>query len=265
MTTLSTSKPSIQSLKQKAKILAKKEKTTLNQALNLIANDHGFTHWALLMRHFNKIRLNHPETIWHSMYLGEMMLLAAPEGAGKLSMALNLARIALQENTNVYYITVHDNYDLVHERFSIILDDCSVSRALKIIESDSDEQFIMDQLKSIESNAFVIIDYMQAIKMNKPMPNGENFLSRLKEISKEKSFQLLMLSQVTKEGEIEILNQLSDTKQISRYFSHYLHLSHVDDANGRELALMKSTHYQCHETVLRFSKETYVFSEGSAY
>lgn len=259
MTTQLVNRPSIQSLKHKAKILADKEKIALNQALNLIANDYGFTHWALLMKHFNMVRLTNPETIWHSFYSGEMMLLSALEGAGKLSMALNLACVALQENIKVNYVTVHNNRDLVRERFKTIFG--KTDDDFKVIDTDPNEKLILDQLRLTINNTLVIIDYMQAIE-NQQSVNYEVLLRNLKHITKVRNLRLLILSQATKQGNIQLLDQSGDSKKVLRHFSHYLHLSHTDDqqVNKRELSLIKSTHYQCHETVLSLSKKTFTFS-----
>jgi len=198
MTTQSVNRPSIQSLKNKARLLADKEKIALNQALNLIANDYGFTHWPLLMKHFNTVRLNNPEAIWRLFYSGEMMLLSAMEGAGKLSMALNIACIALQEEIEVDYITIHDNRDLVNKRFNIILGDNTADcfmrcGSFKIIDVNRDEESLLDKLKLIKNNALVIIDYMQAVwDQHKESKNYETLLRNIKELIKEKNLRLLM-------------------------------------------------------------------------
>lgn len=222
------------------------------------------------MKHFNKVRLNNPETIWHSFYPGEMMLLSALEGVGKLSMALNLACIALLENIKVNYITIHNNHDLVSERFKIILygvvDNISIYNNFKIIDTDPNEQSLLNQLKRIENNTLVIIDYLQAIKTkHDQLTNYEIFLHSLKEITKERNLRLLILSQATKEDDIQLVDYMDDRKKLLRHFSHYLHLDHTDDhqLNKRELILLKSTHYQCHETLLSFSKKSFIFDTVS--
>lgn len=266
MTMQSINMPSIQSLKQQAKNLANKDKIALNQALNLIANDYGFTHWSLLMKHFNMVRLNNPETIWHSLYPGEMMLISAAEGAGKLSMALNLACIALQENIKVHYLTIPNNRKLVYERLKMIINkvdvDFAISNDFKINDTELNEKSIMHQLNQIENNSAVIIDYLQAIENQQT--GYEIFLHNIKEIAKKRDLRLLILSQVTKEGNIQLLNHMRDSKQIFRHFSHHLHLNHTDDQNNeRELFLIKSTHYQCHETVLSLDKKTFLFSTAN--
>ena len=45
--------PSIQSLRKIAKQLALTNDIQLSQALDLVANDYGFTHWALMIKYFN--------------------------------------------------------------------------------------------------------------------------------------------------------------------------------------------------------------------
>jgi len=49
----------------------------LSQALDLVANDYGFTHWAFLMNHFNSIQLNDVASVWNTFLPGEMVLLSA--------------------------------------------------------------------------------------------------------------------------------------------------------------------------------------------
>ena len=216
------------------------------------------------MKHFNSIRLHNPESILELFILGEMMLLFAGEGVGKLSMALNIAGIALHENTRVSYAVTHDNSDLIFKRFNIILGANSAdyflsSGGFKVINPTCKEKTFLDEIKSIETNALFIIDYLQAIEFQPPSINYETLLFSLKKLAKEKNLKILILSQKMIEDDTN--NQVGNAKNLFRHFSQCLQLEHADGVynNKRELSLIKSIHYQHHESTLTFDKKTFLF------
>ena len=182
---LSKTIPSIQSLKQTAKQLASTKDVTLSQALDFVASDYGFTHWALMLKYFKSIRINNIESLWQSFLPGEMLLLTAPKGAGKLSLALNLAANALQKNVPVQYFSMHDNAAFIFERLGKIIDPNLLSKwqieqCMIIDDRDFEQQTLMEEIKKTKPGTLLIIDYLQAIEFYDNTEPYHGFLQEIK-------------------------------------------------------------------------------------
>lgn len=258
--------PSIQSLKKSAKQTALTKDIHLNQALDLVANDYGFTHWALLVKYFNSIRINNIESLWKTFLPGEMLLLSAPEGAGKLSFALNLAAHAIQKNSPVKYFSMHVNASFIFERLSKIAGLNLVSGwqqrgCLVVKENVFDQKTLIEEIKNTSKDTLLIIDYLQAIKSNGDSEPYQNFLQETKTIVQQHVSRMLILSQVNEEISLDSLDYIAGGRSLGRHFSHAIHLEQqqVENKEQRGIILLKSIHYQKQKSLLQFNKENYRF------
>lgn len=258
--------PSIQSLKQAAKDLALNKDINLSQALDLVANDFGFTHWALLVKYFNSIRINNVESLWQAFLPGEMLLLSAPEGAGKLSLALNLAALAVQKNTTVKYFSMQYKASFIFERLNKIVDlklvsDWQHRGCLVVEESIFDQKALIEAIKNTSPGTLLIIDYLQAIKSQDDTEPYPDLLQEIKLIVQQHTSRMLILSQVNKEASPDSLDYIAGGRAVGRYFSHAIHIEQqeVENKEQRGLVLLKSIHYQKQKSLLQFDKENYRF------
>lgn len=262
---LSKAIPSIQSLKKLAKQLAVAKGIHLGQALDCVAKDYGFTHWTLMLKYFKSIRINNIESLWESFLPGEMLLLSAPEGAGKLSLALNLAAYAIQKNVSVKYFSMHVNASFIFGRLDKIVDSNLVKewqhKQCLVVEERNFDQKIIEEIKNTKSNTLLIIDYLQVIKYCDASEPYHDFLQEIKLIAQQHISRVLILSQVNKENSFDSLDYIAGGRSIGRHFSHVVHIEqqHVENKSQRDMVLVKSIHYQKQKSLLQFNKENYRF------
>lgn len=258
--------PSIQSLKQIAKHLTSVRNIPLSQALDLVANDYGFTHWTLMHKYFKSIRINNTESLWQSFLPGEMLLLTAPEGAGKLSLALNLSLRALQKAVPVTYFSMHVNASFIFDRLDKIvapnrIGELQNRECLVVEERNFDTKELIEEIKKCQQGTLIVIDYLQAIKHHEEAEPYHNFLQEIKLIAQQHASRVLILSQVNKEISNDSLDYIAGGRAIGRHFSHAIHLEQqqIDHQEQRDMVLVKSIHYQKQKSLLQFNKENYRF------
>jgi hypothetical protein len=263
---LSQTIPSIQTLKKTAKLLALTKNIHLSQAFDLVANDYGFTHWTLLLKYFKSVRINTIESLWRSFLPGEMVLLSAPEGAGKLSFALNLAENALKKNVPVKYFSMHVNASFISERLIKIADpnlvnDWKNRQYLVIEDRNFDSKTLIDEICNSTPGALLIIDYLQSIKTTGSTELYHNLLQEIKLITLQQSSKVLILSQINEKNDADSLDYIAGGRSIGKHFSHaiYIEQQQIPNEDHRGIVLVKSIHYQKQKSLLQFNKENYRF------
>ena len=258
--------PSIQSLKKTAKQLASTNHIHLSHALDRVANEHGFTHWTLLLKYFKSIRINNIESLWQSFLPGEMLLLSAAEGVGKLSLALNIAAFAAQKNVPVKYFSMHVNASFIFERLNKIVDpnlvcDWQNRQYLVVVERSFDQKTLIEEIKNNTPDSLLIIDYLQAIKSHDGTESYHDFLQEIKLITQQHTSRVLILSQVNEENSVDSLDYIAGGRSLGRHFSHAIHIEQqqIENQGHRGIVLVKSIHYQKQKSLLQFNKENYRF------
>ncbi|KTD07274.1 DnaB-like helicase C-terminal domain-containing protein [Legionella jamestowniensis] len=263
---LSKTIPSIQSLKQIAKKISSTKNIHLSQALDLVANDYGFTHWTTLLKYFKSIRINNIESFWQSFLPGEMILLSAPEGAGKLSFALNIAAYAAQKNLHVKYFSMHMNAPFIIERLNKIVKTKLVGDWLNkgylvVEERNFDQKTLVEEIENNTPYTLLIIDYLQAIKSHGGREPYNDLLQKIKLTAQQHASRVLILSQINEECSVDSLDYIAGGRYIGKHFSHAIHIEqkHIENQDHRSLVLVKSIHYQKQKLLLQFNKGNYRF------
>lgn len=258
--------PSIQSLKQSAKLLASTKNIQLSQALDLVANEYGFTHWTLFLKYFKSIRINNIESLWQSFLPGEMILLSAPEGAGKMSLALNVAAYAAKKYESVKYFSMHVNASCIIERLNKIVDpnlvgDWLTRQYLTVEERSFEQKTLIEEIQNNKPGGLLIIDYLQAIKSHDGTDPYHDFLQKIKLIAQQHASRVLILSQINEESSVDSLDYIAGGRSIGKHFSHAIHIEqqHIENRNHRGIVLVKSIHYQKQKSLLQFNNENYRF------
>ncbi len=258
--------PSIQTLKRTAKKLAAEQNLNLTQALDRVANDYGYTHWTLLVKYFKSIHIKSIDTLWSVFLPGEMFLLTAAEGAGKMSLALNISAIAAKQNVPVHYFSMHLSRSFILSRLHKIADPGLITawknrEHLNLYENEHDEKSLLKQTNACAPGSLLVIDYLQAIPSPKKTEPYHAFLQDLKTIALQQKLRILILSQVNDKNAVDPLDCIAGGRTIARHFSHAIHLEQqkLEGSEQRSVFLVKSIHYQTQKTILQFDNENFRF------
>ncbi|MGQ3889113.1 hypothetical protein ACQUW5_08795 [Legionella sp. CNM-1927-20] len=244
---------SIQTLKKQAKLYAKEKQISLHQALDYVANQVGFTHWTLLIKHYSNYSLVNIAQIFSMLKPGHLMLVCADKNIGKMSFAMNLMAEASDKNIKSTYYSFHASREVILNRIKLIF---------RKNKQELDEQLIQIRFpaanygtisadfNSLPENNFIIIDYLQRIPLN-----GINqFTLEMSQLAKRKRSRILALSQ--------ILPNEQRMQTFYRHFNHIIFLENTvtkEDSSKRNCSLIKSTHYQIQQRVLNFDRIFYKF------
>ena len=153
-------------LKQQAKVLSRKEKIPLHQALDRIASREGFNSWSLLAAKAASERPS--ERFLERLNPGDLALIAARPGQGKTLFSLELAVEAMRQGNRAAFFTLEVTqanvarcFDNLDEKLSNFTD--------KLLIDDSDQicaDYIATRLASAPAKMLVIIDYLQLLDQN---------------------------------------------------------------------------------------------------
>ncbi len=260
--------PSITSLKQSAKRLASKDAISLHKAFNRIANQYGFTHWSLLLKHFNAKQIDSIKSIWQSLLPGEMLLLSAKKDSGKMSLALNIVALALNESIPVKYLSMYVDKVSVLSRLHLIANENKVklwqdAKLLLVEDGPTNEANLLEKIQKCNPGSLIVIDYLQAIHTHtNHTQKYQDLFCAIKSQCHHNNLMILVLSQVTDDLPLESLDYLIGGRNICRHFSHVLHIESHAGENGaiqRELSLLKSTHYPKQKAILQFDPANFRF------
>jgi predicted ATP-dependent serine protease len=262
--------PSITALKQSAKRLSSVKGISLNQAFDCIANEHGFTHWPLLVKYFNSTQIDTVDSIWQSLLPGEMLLLSAKANVGKMSLALNIVVLALKNIVPVHYISMHLDKASVLSRIHLIGkenngSDNQNTEILQVEEGAMNSHALLHYIKNCANGSLIVIDYLQVISdVALHGDTHKDLFYAIRQLCHANNLMVLALSQVADEQSVGSLDSLMGGRSIARYFSHVIHLEHSQTenqggGNRRNCNLLKSTHYKKQTSLLQFNAETYCF------
>jgi hypothetical protein len=250
--------PSIYSLKKLAKCLVQDHNISLSNAQDRIANQYGFTHWSLLIKHFNSYSINKIDSLWKSLKPSQMMMISAKQNAGKMTLALNLATLALKEGVKVNYYSMQFEKKMIVERLCLI-DECTqqwlAGNHLSINDSIKSDKPIVDAVTNCAHNSLVIIDNLQVL----PRESQTKVLAKLNRLGLQKNLKMIVLSQIGDRKASRYLDYIDGGRILSRHFSHVLHLESTAECT-RKAILLKSTHYQKQQAIFSMDKKSYRFS-----
>jgi hypothetical protein len=174
---------SISTLKKRAKELQKKSDIKLTQAQNEIARTQGYDTWSLLMSKFHQESIDSVDVLWHALFPNRVTMLVAAENVGKVTLAINLALKAINENKKVCYFSLSTPKSLILSRFEKIGGNPS-----GLIIDDSPSLLIQNLDKDMD---LVIIDHLQDVS-----GVNDSFMLSIKRFARENQTSILLLNQV---------------------------------------------------------------------
>jgi hypothetical protein len=173
-------------LKQQARVLSRKERIPLHQALDRIASREGFSAWSLLAA---KVDSDRPgERFLNQLNPGDLALIAARPGQGKTLFSLKLAIETIRRGHRAAFFTLEFTKADVAGCFKT-LDEKLSDFSGRLLIDDSDEicaDYIATRLASAATKTLVVIDYLQLLDQKRIHPSIADQIQRLKAFAEER-------------------------------------------------------------------------------
>jgi replicative DNA helicase len=183
-------------LKQQAKVLSRREKIPLHQALDRVATREGFGTWSLLAA-----RCSPDDTstrLFSQLSPGDMVLLGARPGQGKTLLGIGLAIEAMARGHYSAFFTLEFTKADVARHFAVLDKDVKRFRD-KLLVDDSNHirsDYIVARLKSAPPNTLVVVDYLQLLDQRRDNPSVMDQVGELKRFARERQLIIVCLSQI---------------------------------------------------------------------
>jgi replicative DNA helicase len=181
-------------LKRRAKLLARKEKIPMHEALNRIARAEGFAAWSLLAA---QLAARSPsKAVLAGLSDGDTVLIGARPGHGKTMLGLNLLLDAVAEGRKAVFFTLE--YTEAQARAHIrSLDADAPDDALEIVtSSEIAADFITAHLAGSPSGTVAVVDYLQVLDQQRSKPALGDQMRSLRAFARESGVILGFLSQI---------------------------------------------------------------------
>jgi len=204
----------IYKLKRQAKLLARKNKIPLHEALDHIAIKDGFRSWSHLSSLCSSPSVG--KQILEKLQNGDMLLLGARPGHGKTLIGMELAALAsLHGHTGAFFTLDYNEKDILN-RFNSFSVDLKVASQSVIIETSDAicADYIIEKLAKNEGKKLVVIDYLQLLDQKRSNPDLESQVRRLKSQAKTMGWIIVIISQIDRSFELgrKLIPDLSDVR-----------------------------------------------------
>lgn len=185
----------ISPLKHRAQMLARDHNVSLNEALNRVAGEEGWSSWK---RMAVQTSAKTASELLARLGPGDLVLLGARPGQGKTLMGVQLLAEAMKQGRCGMFFTLEYTQTNVRDRFNDLGEELDAFEALFTFDgSDAIRaDYIIEQLESAPSGAVVVIDYLQRLDHNRENPELMVQVQALKAFAKAHGFIMVFISQI---------------------------------------------------------------------
>jgi hypothetical protein len=183
-------------LKRRAKLLSRKEKIPLHEALGRIALKEGFGSWGLLIAKAPAVTAT--TRLYARMEPGDMVLVGARPGHGKTLLSLELAAEAMRSGKRSVFFTLEYTQKDIVDRFRDIGIDAT--RFAGLFEFDNSDamaaDYIMERLALALPGTLAVIDYLQLLDQKRENPELMVQVRALKSFARDRGLIMVFISQI---------------------------------------------------------------------
>jgi len=183
-------------LKRRAKALSREKRIPLNQALDRIAGEEGFSSWSLLAT--KTAATSSSRKLFSQLKPGDMVLLGARPGHGKTRVGLELIIEAMRVGRRGIFFTLEYNESDVLEQFQFMgKNTTTFSDLFEFDNSDHiNSDYIMDRLVSAPRGTVAVIDYLQLLDQKRENPELVTQVRALKSFASNRGLIIVFISQI---------------------------------------------------------------------
>ncbi len=183
-------------LKRKARLLCRKDRIPLHEALDRIAASEGFHGWSLLAaRASGAIATG---DLLARLTPGDLVLVGARPGQGKTLLSLELTVEAMKSGSRGFFFTLEYTRKDVLDRFRAIgVDWTQFNDLFEFDNSDTiSSDYIVDKLASAPHGTLVVIDYLQILDQRRENPQLMAQVRALKLFARKRGLIMVFISQI---------------------------------------------------------------------
>ena len=183
-------------LKRRARLLSRREKVPLHEALDRMAAKEGFASWSLLAA--KAAEATPADSLLERLLPGDMVLVAARPGQGKTLMSLKLAVAAMKQGNRAVFFTLEYMHADMLDRFRDIgVDPAAFDHLFGFDNSDAiSADYIIEALRSAPRGTLAVIDYLQLLDQKRDNPELMVQIRALRSFARERGLVLVFISQV---------------------------------------------------------------------
>lgn len=183
-------------LKRDAKLLARAENIPLHAALDRIAVREGFSGWSLLVA---KASVASPAgKLFARLSPGDLVLVGARPGHGKLLLSLELAVEAMKAGHRGAFFTLEETEKDMPGRFRAIgVDPAQFDGLFDFDSSDTiSADYIVTRLASAPRGTLVVVDYLQLLDQRRENPELSAQIRTLRTFARDRGLIFVFISQI---------------------------------------------------------------------
>ncbi|MCA0032496.1 DNA helicase [Mesorhizobium sp. B263B2A] len=183
-------------LKRQARLLSRKAKIPLHQALDRIAAREGFAGWSLLAA--KAAEISPAARLFARLAPGDLVLVGARPGHGKTLMSLELAAEAMKSGHRSVFFTLEYTQSDVLDRFRAIgIEPQQFGGLFEFDNSDAiSAGYIVKVLGSAPRGTLAVIDYLQLLDQKRENPELMDQVRMLKAFARDSGVILVFISQI---------------------------------------------------------------------
>ena len=181
-------------LRHRARLLSRRERMPLHQALDQIAAEEGYSRWSLLVAQTPApARLLLPR-----LSEGDLLLLGARPGQGKTQLGLELLVAAMRAGRRAVFFTLEYNLgELLDLLRRIGEDPAEFDGCFEFNDGDGiNADSIQRRLAGASRGTLAVIDYLQLMDQKRTDPLLEEQILKIREFARQRGLTLVFLSQI---------------------------------------------------------------------
>ncbi|RUU05316.1 DNA helicase [Mesorhizobium sp. USDA-HM6] len=183
-------------LKRQARLLSRRDRVPLHQALDHVAAGEGFASWSLLAA--KAAEAAPAGSLFAQLTPGDLVLVGARPGQGKTLVSLELAVEAMKSGRRSVFFTLEYTHTDILGRFRVI----EVEPALfdGLFEFDNSDticaDYIIGKLRTAPRGTMAVIDYLQLLDQRRENPELMVQIPMLRSFARDKGLILVFIAQI---------------------------------------------------------------------